>query len=159
MSDPPVTWLTAAAHEKLRHELHELETDGRRRVSERIAEARSHGDIRENAEYDAAKDEQGLIEARIRKLRRLLENAHVAEVTGDGTVQVGTLVTVAEPDGEQMEIFVAPAENKIAGVLLASPDSPLGSALIGAAPGDSVTYEAPAGSFTYEVVAIRPFEG
>jgi transcription elongation factor GreA len=159
MTDPDKTWLTPAAHQKLRDELEELTTEGRRKIEERISEARSHGDLRENAEYDTAKNDQGLMEARIRKLTHILENAEVREASTDGTVAVGTIATVIDDDGDEMEIFVAPAENKIAGILLASPDSPLGGALLGRHPGDEVTYKAPGGTFTYKVIAVRVYEG
>jgi len=73
------TWLTPAAYQKLQDELEQLTTVGRRESEERIAEARSHGDIRENAEYDVAKNDQGLMEARIRKIQGILENAQVEQ--------------------------------------------------------------------------------
>ncbi len=153
------TWLTPEAHRKLVAELEELTTTGREEITKRIAIAREHGDLKENADYHAAKDEQGLMEARIRKLKHLLDNAEVREVAADGSVQVGTIATVKDGDGDEMEFFVAPAENKVAGVLLASPDSPLGAALLGASPGDEVSYEAPAGTFTYTVTGVRLYEG
>lgn len=159
MTNSDKTWLTPAAYEKLRQELEELTTEGRRIIEERIAEARSHGDLRENAEYDTAKNDQGLMEARIRQLEHTLENAEVQEVEDDGSVTVGTIATVLDEDGDEMEFFVAPPENKVAGILLASPDSPLGAALLGTKPGDEVTYDAPGGTFTYKVTAVRPYEG
>jgi transcription elongation factor GreA len=153
------TWLTPAAHQKLIDELEHLTTEGRRHIEERIAEARSHGDLRENADYDAAKNEQGLMEARIRQLKHLLDNAEVREVTHTGEVQIGSIVTVRDEDGDEDEYFVATPENKVAGFLLASPSGPLGAALLGASEGDEVAYEAPGGTFTVTVVGIRPFEG
>ena len=159
MSDTEKTWLTPAAFQKLQDELEHLTTEGRRVIQERIAEARAHGDLRENAEYDTAKNDQGLMEARIRKLKHLLENAEVREASSDGAVSVGTIATVVDADGDEMEFFVAPAENKVAGVLLASPDSPLGAALLGSRPGETVTYEAPGGTFTYEVKDVRVYDG
>ncbi len=153
------TWLTPAAYQKLQDELEQLTTIGRRETEERIAEARSHGDIRENAEYDVAKNDQGLMEARIRKIQHILETAHVEQVEDSGAVAVGTIATVRDDDGDELDIFVAPAENKHPGVILASPDSPLGGALLGAKPGDDVSYEAPGGSFTYHVLSIRVYEG
>ena len=158
MSDQ-VTFLTPAAYEKMQLELEELKTEGRRVVSERIAEARSHGDLRENADYDAAKNDQGLMEARIRKLESILRTAEVRAVENTGKVEVGSIVTVEDSDGDEMEYFVAPQENKVAGILLASPTSPLGSALLGAEIGDSVEYAAPAGTFAVTVKAVRPYEG
>lgn len=153
------TFLTPAAFKKLQDELEHLTTVGREEIAERIAEARSHGDLRENADYDAAKNDQGLMEARIRKLRHLVDNAEVRAVADSGKVEVGTVVTVHDEDGDEMEYFVAPQENKIPGMLLASPTSPLGAALIGAKAGATVSYEAPAGTFTVTVKAVRPFEG
>ena len=158
MTDQP-TFLTPAAHQKMQDELDQLKTAGRREIEERIAEARSHGDLRENADYDAAKNDQGLMEARIRKLEFLLNTAEVREVTDTGRVEVGSVVTVVDSDGDELEYFVAPQENKVSGLLLASPISPLGEALLGASIGDEVSYEAPAGTFSVTVKAVRPYEG
>lgn len=158
-TEDPKTWLTPAAAKKLQAELDKLKTEGRREIEERIAEARSHGDIRENAEYDAAKNEQGLMEARIRQLTHILANADIREVHESNVVVVGTIATVLDSDGDEMEIFVAPAENKVPGLVLASPQSPLGAALLGASPGDKVSYQAPGGKFTYTVTALRSYEG
>lgn len=158
MSDQK-TWLTQAAYDKLKAELEHLTTEGRRVIEERIAEARSHGDLRENAEYDTAKNDQGLMEARIRQIKHILDNADVREAQDDGQVGVGSVVTVIDEDGDEMDFFVAPAENKVGGMLLASPDSPLGAALMGATEGDTVTYEAPGGTFSYTVAGIRVYEG
>lgn len=153
------TWLTPSAHKKLEEELDQLTTEGRRFIEERIAEARSHGDLRENADYDAAKNEQGLMEARIRQIKHILDNAEVRDVADTGAVEVGCVVTVRDADGDEDEYFVATPENKEPGFLLASPSGPLGKALLGAVIGDDVSYEAPGGEFTVTVVAIRPFEG
>ena len=158
MPDQP-TFLTPVALKKLQDELEQLTTDGRREIEERIAEARSHGDLRENADYDAAKNDQGLMEARIRRVTFLVDNSEVREVKDTGNVEVGTVVTIVDSDGDEMEYFVAPQKNKIAGMLLASPTSPLGSALLGAAVGDEVDYEAPAGTFAVKVTSIRPYDG
>ena len=157
MTDQAI-WLTPAAHDKLQVEFDHLTTEGRRDAAERIAIARAHGDLRENAEYDSAKNEQGLMEARIRKLKHLLDNAEVREVENSGLVEVGTIVTVIDDDDDEYEFFLAPSENKVPGILLASPESPLGAALLGAAPGDEVSYEAPGGTFTYRLAAVRIYE-
>jgi len=159
MSEDAKTWLTPAAEQKLRGEYEQLTTDGRRTMEKRISDARDHGDLRENAEYDTAKNDQGMMEARIRQIRYILENSEVREVEDSGAVAVGTIATVIDEDGDEMEFFVAPAENKIPGILLASPDSPLGGALLGATPGDTVSYEAPGGTFSYDVKAVRVYEG
>jgi transcription elongation factor GreA len=158
MPEPP-TFLTPAAHKKMRDELELLKTEGRKEIEERIAEARSHGDLRENADYDAAKNDQGLMESRIRKIEFLLNTAEVRDVEDTGLVEIGSVVTVVDSDGDELDYFVAPQENKVPGVHLASPTSPLGGALLGAAVGDEVSYEAPAGTFTVEVKAVRPYEG
>lgn len=152
------TFLTPAAFRKMRDELEHLKTAGRHEIEDRIAEARSHGDLRENADYDAAKNEQGLMEARIRKLEHLLRTAEVREVEDSGQVEIGSVVTVIDGDGDESEFFVAPQENKLPGILLASPDSPLGSALLGAGEGDTVEYDAPAGKLEVTIKSVRPYE-
>ena len=155
-------WLTTDAYRKLQEEYDTLTTDGRLRIADRLAEARAHGDIRENADYDAAKTEQGLMEARIRKLRHLLDNSVVGENENeqdDGTVRIGSVVTLRDEFGDEDEYFVAIPENKAPGYLLASPAGPLGTALIGASVGDDVSYEAPGGTFSVKVIAVRAFEG
>jgi transcription elongation factor GreA len=153
------TFLTPAALEKLQSELEQLKTEGRAEIEERIAEARSHGDLRENADYDAVKNDQGLMEARIRKLEHIINTAEVRDVEDTGKVEVGSVVTVVDSDGDEMECFVASQENKVAGLLLASPDSPLGSALLGKTVGDEVDYEAPAGMMSARIKRVRPYEG
>jgi len=158
MTEDATTWLTPSAHKRLVDELDHLTIEGRAVVAQRIAEARSHGDIRENADYEAAKDEQGLMEARIRKLQLILDSAVVQEVAASDTVQTGSVVKVRREDGGTMDVFVATQENKVPGYVLASPNSPLGAALLGAAVGDKVSYEAPSGTFRVEVVSINPFE-
>ncbi len=153
------TWLTPASHAKLQAEYDTLVTEGRVQAAQRLAEARAHGDIKENADYDAAKTEQGLMEARIRKLRHLLDNSVVAEPTGDGTVQTGSVVKVVDDEGYEDEYLVAVPENRVPGLVLASPEGPLGAALMGARVGDQVSYEAPGGTFTITVVSVNPYVG
>jgi transcription elongation factor GreA len=158
MSEVKSTLLTSAALVKLEDELEYLTTIGRDEVIARIAEARSHGDLKENSEYDTAKNDQGLMEARIRQLKHTIDHADVLEATDSDVVTVGSVATVIDDDGDEMEFFIAASENKVPGLLLASPDSPLGAALLGARPGDDVDYEAPGGTFTYHVKTIRPYE-
>jgi transcription elongation factor GreA len=142
----------------MEQELEHLKTKGREEIEDRIAEARSHGDLRENADYDAAKNEQGLMEARIRKLEHLLRTAEVRDVVDSGRVEIGSVVTIVDGDGDEMQYFVAPQENKVSGMLLASPTSPLGAALLGRAEGDEVAYAAPAGTMTVTIKTVRPYE-
>jgi len=159
MAEEQPTFLTAPALAKLEAELEQLKREGRSEMEDRIAEARSHGDLRENADYDAAKQAQGLMEARIRKLEHLVRTAEVRDVADTGFVEVGCVVTVVDEDGDEMTYFVAPQENKVPGMLLASPSSPVGSALLGSKVGDQISYQAPAGMFILRIQSVRPFEG
>ena len=160
MVDDQAVWLTPAAHRKLVDELEELTGIGRMTISERIAEARSHGDISENGDYDAAKNEQGLMEARIRKIQHILDTAEVREAEVSDEVTVGSVARVRRSsDGGEMEVFVATQENKIPGYTLASPSSPMGAALLGAKVGSKVSFDAPGGKFELTVLGVRPFEG
>jgi len=149
-------WLSPAAFERLTAELESLKRDGRVLIAERLAVARSHGDIRENSDYEAAKNEQGMLEARIRQLTYVLEHAQVSEASESGVVAVGSVVTVRTEDDEVLELLLASAENKMEGLRTTSPTSPLGSALLGAGVGDEVAYTAPGGKFKVTVESIRP---
>ena len=140
--------LTEKQAEALRNELAELEGPRREEVVASIKTAREFGDLSENFEYHAAKNEQGLLEARIRALRERLTHAVTVEHDTDDHVGVGSHVTVADEDGDEMDVEIS----AVGGV---SPDSPLGSALMGAAVGDSVDVVAPRGSWKARVVAIR----
>lgn len=159
MNNEETTWLTPTTFERLKAEYAELTGPGRIEIEERIAEARSHGDLRENADYDAAKNAQGMMEARIRQLRHILENAVVREASDSGKVEVGSIVVAVDTDGDEMEYFVATPENKVRGYVLASPSSPMGLALLGATIGQEVTYQAPGGTFTLKVMDIKPYQG
>lgn len=151
------TWLTPSAHQKLIVELEHLKSEGRRQIEVRLAEARSHGDLRENGDYDAAKNDQGLMEARIRQLQALVDTAEVREASDEGVVASGSLVTVVDGDGDETEYFVANRANKVDGYIMASPDSPLGKALTDKKVGDRVSYEVAGRTFTVEIKAVRPF--
>ena len=140
--------LTEAQKAQLEEELAELEGPKRAEIVEAIKTARSFGDLSENYEYHAAKNEQGLLEARIRKLRDRLAHAVTVEHETDEHVGVGSIVEVADEAGETMEVEIS----AVGGV---SPDSPLGSALIGAVVGDVVDVAAPRGSWRARVLAIR----
>jgi transcription elongation factor GreA len=158
MTDQGV-WLTPEAFEKLKAELDQLTNDGRAAIETRLAEARSHGDIRENADYDAAKNDQGIMEARIRQLEHLVSTAQVREAEDTGRVEVGSLVTVTDDDGDEAEYLVATPENKLGGYLLASPAGPMGKAMLGAKVGDRVSYEAPGGTFSVKIKSVKPYRG
>lgn len=153
--------LTRDAYERLRGELERLTGEGRERMAERLLHARELGDIRENAEYDAAKNEQGLMESRIRELERMLKDPDIVEASADSeSAEPGVLVTLRplDDDDEEEETYLLAMskEERAAGVSTVSTDSPLGRALMGKRPGDRVSYEAPGGRFTYEVVRLEP---
>jgi transcription elongation factor GreA len=140
--------LTPAQREALETELADMEGPQRQKVVEAIATARAFGDLSENFEYHAAKNEQGLLEARIRKLRHRLQHAETVEHTSNETVGVGSIVEIEDENGETMEIEIS----SVGGV---SPTSPLGNALMGAAVGDGVDVPAPKGAWHAKVVSIR----
>jgi transcription elongation factor GreA len=158
----PTARLTKDAYVRLRKELEGLKTGGREHIAERLLHARELGDIRENAEYDAAKNEQGLMEARIRDLEYKLKDPEIVEAGAGDEVAAGILVTLRptdedEPDDETY-LVAHSAEERAPGVRTVTASSPLGSALLGARVGDRVSYEAPGGTFTYEVVSLQPFQ-
>jgi transcription elongation factor GreA len=140
----------------LEAELHELETEGRRAIAERIKTARDFGDLKENAEYHDAKDAQAHLETKILRLRQLRDTAVVVEPGGGtGEVTLGVVVTVRDVDSgrEAEHRIVSAAESDPANGRL-SIDSPLGRALTGARVGDEVSFEAPRGRRRLAVVAI-----
>ena len=142
--------LTRAAYDVLQAELDELEGPKRQEIVEAIAVARAHGDLSENFEYHAAKNEQGLLERRITILRHRLQHATVideAEAAASGVVTVGSKVALEREDGERMEVEIS----SVGGV---SPDSPVGRALIGKAEGDEIEVEAPRGTWRARVVSV-----
>jgi transcription elongation factor GreA len=154
-------WLTRDAFGKLRAELEDLKGRVRSELSRRIGEARDEGDLKENGGYQAAKEEQGKVEARIRQLEGMLERARVGEAADDGQVGPGTKVTVAFPgDPDHLTFLLGSREMVGAGVDIDvySPQSPLGEAVLGRRKGDTVSYKAPNGNnLTVEVVNVVPF--
>ena len=152
-------WLSQAAYDRLEAELEELKTQGRPRVSAAIEAARSHGDLRENAEYDAAKEEQGKMEARIRQLEDMLANAQVGDAPSGEVIQAGMIVTATDDDGDELTFLIGSREDRVDGLSVVSAQSPLGEALLGAKVGDTVRYQAPAGTFTVRVTAAQPHDG
>jgi transcription elongation factor GreA len=150
------TKLSPQAHQRLTDELAERSGPTRRHISELIERARELGDLSENGDYHAAKNEQGLNEARIRQLEAILKHAVVVEATAGDKVETGTVVKVLmEGDDEPSTYLIGSIEERGTGYDVISPGSPLGRALIGHIAGDVVTYEAPRGKFSVEVVAVR----
>jgi transcription elongation factor GreA len=149
-------WLSQAAYDRLTEELDHLRTVGRTEASKAIEIARAHGDLRENAEYHSAKEEQGKMEARIRQLEEMLRNAKVGEAPKGDAVAAGMIVTTVDSDGDESTFLVGSREDRVSGVSVVSAQSPLGKALIGKKVGDEASYEAPAGVFTVKVKNIKP---
>ena len=142
--------LTREGLKKYEDELHELKVVKRKEVAEKIKEAREQGDLSENAEYDAAKDEQRDIEARIEELEKILKNVEVVDM-----VSFGLVVEVKDNEFEdemEFKIVGATEANSLKGKI--SNESPLGKALLGARRGDVVTVEAPAGDIEYTIIDI-----
>ena len=157
-----VQWLTQEAYDRLKNEFEHLQGEGRVEIAKKIEEARLEGDLRENGGYHAAKEEQGKMEARIRQLRHLLENAQVGEAptSSDGSITPGMVVTV-DLAGDDTTFLLGSRE--IAGdtdLDVYSEKSPLGSAILGAKVGDKVSYTAPNGREIPVVVKdAKPFSG
>jgi transcription elongation factor GreA len=143
-SERGVTYLTLETYERLSSELHELKTEGRERVSQQIGQAREHGDIRENADYDAAKNEQGMMEARIRQLEALLSSAVVGEAPASGVAGPGTVVRL-DIAGEEETYFLGSREEAIDGMEVLSVQSALGQAVTGRKAGEEFSYTTPTG--------------
>jgi len=151
--------ITTAGAEKLREELRRLKAEDRPRIARAIAEARAHGDLRENAEYHAAKDEQGLAEARIRDLEERLAKAEVIDVTrldNRGRVVFGATVELFEESESRTVRYqiVGEYEAQIEAGLV-SVTSPIARALIGREEGDVARVETPAGERIYEIVKVE----
>src|SRR5438309_388273 len=156
----PSARLTLDAYVRMRKELEQLKTEGRTKMGERLLHARELGDIRENAEYDAAKDEQGLMEARIRELQYKLRDPDIVEAAGGDEVDAGVLVTLrplgdSDPD-EETYLVAHSAEERAPGFRTVTITSPLVISLMGKHAGDHLSYEAPGGVFSYEVVSLEP---
>lgn len=151
--------LTREGLKKYEDELHDLKVVKRKEVAEKIKEAREQGDLSENAEYDAAKDEQRDIEARIEELEKILKNVEVVDMEDDNhdleKVSFGLVVKVKDNEfGDEMEFKIVGATeaNSLKGKI--SNESPLGKALLGAKKGQEVAVEAPAGMIHYTILDI-----
>lgn len=153
------TWLTQAAYDRLRAELDELSTTGRRNIAKEIQEAREDGDLKENAGYHAAREEQGRIEARIVEIEAMLKTAVVSEAPeAAGVVELGTVV-LATIAGREQKFLYADAELEAQTDLrVFSPDSPIGAAIEGMKIGESTSYLAPNGrDIPVEIIDVETF--
>ncbi len=150
--------ITKETLDKLRDEYHHLTTVGRTEIARVIEAARSLGDLSENGDYHAAKDEQGKMEARIRHIDEVIRHHELVERDENaGIVQYASIVEVVyldDPD-ERQEFFVGSIEERPDGVMVASPTSPLGTALLNHAVGDEMDYEAPSGTLRVRITGIR----
>jgi transcription elongation factor GreA len=157
----PTATITLDAYNRLRAELDDLRTNGRAYIAERLRLAREHGDIRENADYDAAKNDQALMESRIRNLERMLRDPEIVEAPVDADAATpGMMITLRpleddEPE-EETYLLAESAEERVSGVRTITTTSPLGQALAGKRLHDEVEYLAPGGTFHYRVVGLKP---
>jgi transcription elongation factor GreA len=153
------TWLTQEAADRLAAELANLETEGRTEVIKKIEAARAEGDLKENGGYHAARDEQGKIEARIRQLKQMLENATIGAppASADGIVGAGMVVSAIVADDE-MRFLLGSREIATDDLDVYSEKSPLGAAVLGAKIGDKVSYTLPNGkSISVEILSAEFF--
>lgn len=159
---PPV--LSPAALDRLKEEHEQLTTDGRRDISERLLRARELGDLSENAEYDQTKNDQAQMEARIRYLEWTIKNAVIQDgpISTDavGPGMVVTLRSLDDADEEPEQYLLAQSkEERAKGMRTITTVSPLGQALMGRGKGDQISYDAPGGTFRYEVVGYEAWDG
>lgn len=151
------TWLTQEAADRLSAELANLESVGRSEVIKKIEAARAEGDLKENGGYHAARDEQGKIEARIRQLKQMLENATIGAppASAEGVVGAGMVVSAIVADDE-MRFLLGSREIASDGLDVYSEKSPLGAAVMGAKIGDKVSYTLPNGkSISVEILGAE----
>jgi transcription elongation factor GreA len=149
--------LSPSALARLQDELAWRSGARRKEISAWIERAREHGDIRENADYDAAKNEQGHNEARVRQIEALLRSAVVVEAADAAVVGPGTVVEIRmDGDDESTPYLVGSIEERHESYEVLSTSSPLGQALIGHAPGEVVEYQGPRRAFQVEIVSVKP---
>ena len=151
-------YLSAEGYQKLKDELKELTTKGRREVAQKIEEARSHGDLSENAEYDAAKEEQGLLEKRIAELEETLANSRVLDEKNMDNSKVYVLSTVTvlnKKTNKEVAYTLVSKDEADFNQGKISIDSPIGSALMGKAEGETVQVQVPAGTLELEIKKIE----
>ncbi|MBM7683237.1 transcription elongation factor GreA [Pullulanibacillus pueri] len=151
-------YMTVEGKAKLEEELNYLKTERRKEVVERIKVARSFGDLSENSEYDAAKDEQAFVEARIQQLEQMIRNSEIIEEDGSNPdlVSIGKSVTFQElPDGdvETYKIVGSAESDPFDGKI--SNDSPMGKSLIGRSKGDQVTVPTPGGDLQVKIIEVK----
>ena len=154
---PSTHELSQEALDRLQTEHDDLTTRGRIEIAKKIETARELGDLSENGDYHAAKEEQGKMEGRIIHLANLCQNASIVDSeVGADEVRAGCVVSLKYAGDDEVEQFlVGSIEERRDGVLVISPGSPMGKALMGAKPGESVNYQSPGGEMSVEIVAIE----
>lgn len=161
MSTEAQTWITQAAYDRLADELEYLMTVARDDIAKRIQAAREEGDLKENGGYHAAKDEQGLIEARIDRINTILATSEVGEAPqSHGVVEQGVVVKVLLR-GEETEFLLGSAEiGEGSDITVYSPTSPMGAAIMGKKIGEEVSFFAPNGkTIEVKILDVRTFQG
>jgi transcription elongation factor GreA len=152
------THLSPQAHARLVEELNERTGARRREISEWIERAREHGDIKENADYDAAKNTQGLNEARIRQLEQMLKHAVVVDGSTAGDAVTPGVIVELDIDGDVETYFFGSIEERQTGHDILTPSSPMGSVLVGAKVGEVRQFQTPRGStIAVKVRSVAPF--
>jgi len=153
MNNKPA-YLSKEGLEQIRRELDELVNVRRAEIAARIHEAKEHGDITENAEYEDAKNEQAFVEGRIQTLQALIKNATIIDANhSTDHVQIGSTVAVESDDGKETFTIVGSAEAKPAEGKISN-ESPVGRSLLGRKKGEKVVVKVPAGDFTYKITSI-----
>jgi len=157
---PAASYLTQEAYDRLKSELTQLSGEGRTEIAKKIEAARDEGDLKENGGYHAAKEEQGKMEARIRQLTQLLDNATVGQAPPDhGIVEPGMVVTVELQGGELTFLLGSREIADGSDLEVFSEKSPLGKALLDKKVGDSTSYMAPTGKIDVKVLNAKPYTG
>ena len=147
--------LSQTAYDRLKAEHDQLTTIGRVEIARKIETARELGDLSENGDYHAAKEEQGKMEGRIALLVSMVDNALIVEDPGDtGVVAPGCIISIRSEGDEDVEQYLLESIEERQNLEVISPSSPMGKALVGAKPGETVRYEAPGGTLGVEIVSI-----
>lgn len=146
--------LTQEGYDKLAQELEYLKTEGRKEAAENIKEARSHGDLSENSEYDEAMNDQGRLEARIAEIENILKNSEIITESSSG-IHIGSVVVLLDTDEDEEEEYVVLGEHESApDRSYISAESPVGKQLIGKSVGDVISVEAPGGLVNFKIMKV-----
>jgi transcription elongation factor GreA len=147
--------LSQTTYDRLKAEYDVLTTIGRVEIAKKIETARELGDLSENGDYHAAKEEQGKMEGRVALLGSMVDNAVIVEDPGDsGVVAPGSIVSIRYEGDDEVERYLLGSIEERQDLDVISPSSPMGQALVGAKPGETINYEAPGGTLAVEIVSI-----